>query len=72
MRLPWQKQRVEHPDPNRPHRFKPVSDPQAIIAMDPAGNAALQGVNLTKASVADEHCAVCRRPHDHSIHDPEE
>jgi hypothetical protein len=69
MRLPGQKRDGDGPDPNRPHRFKPVGDASSVIAMDPAGDAALQGIILNKPGVADGHCAVCGRPHDHSIHD---
>jgi hypothetical protein len=80
MRLPWQKRRVERADPNRPHRFKPVSDgtllgdgaPPAIIAADPSGNAALTGIIVTPASFTDRGCGVCRRPHDDPIHDAED
>ena len=80
MRLPWQKRRVERADPNRPHRFKPVSDgtllgdgaPPAVIAAGPTGNSALGAIIVTPASIADRGCGVCRRPHDDPIHDPEE
>ncbi len=80
MRLPWQKRRVERPDPNRPHRFKPMSDgtllgdgaPPAVIAADPSGNSALGGIIVTPASFAVRGCEVCRRPPDDPIHDLEE
>jgi hypothetical protein len=80
MRLPWQRRRVEPADPNRPHRFKPVSDgtflgdgtPPAVIATDPSGNAALTGIIVTSAASTDRGCEVCRRAQDDPIHDAEE
>ncbi len=72
MRLPWMRRPVEQTERNRPHRFKAVSDSGAIIGMDPAGDAALQGIFLTKPHVDDGRCAICRRPRGHSIHEPEE
>jgi hypothetical protein len=71
MRLPWQK-RVERVDPNRPHRFELVSDPPAVIGSDPTGSWGLPGIIMTRSNSVDRGCAVCRRPRDHSIHDPEE
>jgi len=80
MRLPWQKRRVAPADPNRPHRFRPVSDgtvfgdgaPPAVIAAAPSGNSQLGAVIMTRTSFTDRGCGLCRRPHDDPIHDVEE
>ncbi len=76
MRLPWQKR---HVDPNRPHRFKPVAgavlgdgSAPAVIAPNPTGSWGLAGIVVNASNFAEGGCGICRRPHDHPIHDAEE
>jgi hypothetical protein len=76
MRLPWQKRRDEHVDPNRPHEFRSKSD-AGIAALTPLGGGVGQQVaDIASASAYTRtiECGVpgCGQPRDAPIHAPDE
>jgi hypothetical protein len=78
MRLPWRRQKAadSHPDPNRPHPYRPGSD-AGIGALAPLGGGVGQQVADIAAASAYTRtigCAVpgCGKPRDALVHAPEE